>query len=187
MAVGPYIGTCERLRVCQMCVEGQQERGAFLHETHPGVPMAVDAALVPFGLLKPALEIEGVQRDVRLFPSNKHPRSTARHDVAKVLPDQVIALLALLLQDLKGCLTLGTRALVRFERGLDRPEILSRGSSGVVGVVDRCQPPVTRARSTRATRVWRPPFFASRFRWREPCTSAKASAMRSPGGWRGPP
>ena len=90
--------------------------------------MAVDAALVPFGLFKPALEIEVVQRDVRLFPSNKQPRSKASHDVAKVLPDQVIALLELLLQDLKGCLTLGTRALVRFERCLDRPEILSRES-----------------------------------------------------------
>jgi hypothetical protein len=48
--------------------------------------------------------------------------------VAKVLPDQVIALLELLLQDLKGCLTLSTRSLVRFERCLDRPEILYRGS-----------------------------------------------------------
>ena len=146
MAVGPYLGTCERLRVCQMCVEGQQQRGAFLHETHPGVPMAMDAALVPFGLFKPALEIEVVQRYVRLFPSNKQPRSTAGHDVAKVVLDQVLALLELLLQDLKRCLTLGTRSLVRCERRLDCPEILHMGSHGFLGVVDRCQPPVNVAR-----------------------------------------
>ena len=108
--------------------------------------MAVDAALVPFGLFKPALEIEVVQRYVRLFPSNKQPRSKAGHDVAKVLPGQVTALLELLLQDLKRCLTLGTRSLVRFERCLDRPEILYRGSYGFLGVVDRCQPPVNIAR-----------------------------------------
>jgi hypothetical protein len=110
------------------------------------VPVAVDAALVPFGLFKPALQIEVVQRYVRLFPSNKQPRSKAGHDVAKVLPGQVIALLELLLQDLKLCLTLGTRSLVRFERRLDRPEILHMGANGFLGVVDRCQPPVNVAR-----------------------------------------
>ena len=97
MAVGPSLGTYERLRVRQRCVEGQQERGAFLHETHPGVPVAVDAALVPFGLCTPALQIEVVQRDVRRFPSHTQPRSTAGHDVATGLSDHVIALLALLL------------------------------------------------------------------------------------------
>jgi len=66
--------------------------------------------------------------------------------VAKVLPGQVIALLELLLQDLKRCLTLGTRSLVRFERRLDRPEIRHMGANGFLGVVDRCQPPVNVAR-----------------------------------------
>src|SRR4029450_8950996 len=71
------------------------------------MPVAVDATLVPFGLFKPALQIEVVQRDVHLCPSNKQPRSKAGHDVAKVLPGQVIALLELLLHDLKSCLPLG--------------------------------------------------------------------------------
>jgi len=110
------------------------------------MPVAVDAAFVPFGLFKPALQIEVVQRYVRLFPSNKQPRSKAGHDVAKVLPGQVSALLELLLQDLKLCLTLGARSLVRFERRLDRPEILHMGANGFLGVVDRCQPPVNVAR-----------------------------------------
>ena len=104
--------------------------------------MAVDAAFVPFGLFKPALEIEVVQRDVRLLPSNKQPRSKAGHDVAKVLPDQVIALLELLLQDLKRCLTVGTRSLVRCERCLDRPDIFHMGPNGFLDVMDRCEPPL---------------------------------------------
>lgn len=110
------------------------------------MPVAVDATLVPFGLFKPALQIEVVQRYVHLCPSNKQPRSKAGHDVAKVLPGQVIALLELLLQDLKRCLPLGARSLVRFERCLDRPEILHMGANGFLGVVDRCQPPVNVAR-----------------------------------------
>jgi len=123
MALGPSIRTRERLWMRQMRVEGQQQCGAFLHEAHPSVPVAVDAALVPFGLSKPTLQIEGVLRHVRLFLSHKQPGGKAGHDTAHLLPDRIMALLALLLQDLKLRLTLGTRATVRFERRLDRPHI----------------------------------------------------------------
>jgi hypothetical protein len=107
----------------QMRVKGQQQCGAFLHEAHPSVPVAVDAALVPFGLSKPTLQIEVVLRHVRLFLSHKQPGGKAGHDTAHMLPDRIMALLELLLQDLKLRLTLGTRATVRFERRLDRPHI----------------------------------------------------------------
>ena len=107
----------------QMRVEGQQQCGAFLHDAHPSVPVAVDAALVPFGLSKPTLQIEVVLRHVRLFLSHKQPGGKAGHDTAHMLPDRIMALLELLLQDLKLRLTLGTRATVRFERRLDRPHI----------------------------------------------------------------
>jgi len=106
-----------------MRVEGQQQCGAFLHEAHPSVPVAVDAALVPFGLSKPPLQIEVVLRHVRLFLSHKQPGGQAGHDTAPRLPDRLMALLEWRLQDLKLRLTLGTRATVRFERRLDRPNI----------------------------------------------------------------
>ena len=32
-----------------------------------------------------------------------------------------------------------------------------------------------------------PPFFSSKFRWIDARTSCKASAIRKPGGWSGPP
>ena len=144
MAVGPHIRGAERLRVRQVRVEGQQQGGAFLDDADPGVAVAVHAALVPFGLSKPAFQVEVVLWQVRLFPSNKQPRSKAGHDVAKVLPGQVIALLTLLLQDRKLCLTLGTRSLVRCERCLDRPESLHMGPHGFLGVVDCCEPPLDR-------------------------------------------
>ena len=170
-----------------MRVEGPQPGGACLDEAAPGVAVAVPAALVPFGLSKPAVQVEVVLWQVCLFPANKQPRSKAGHDMAKVLPHQLIALLALLLQDLKRCLTLGTRALVRCECCLDRPDILPMGPQGFLGVMDRWESPLERGCSTSQTGVSRPPCFASRCRWSEACTSPKASAIRLPGGGRGPP
>ena len=148
---------------------------------------AVHAALVPFGLLQPALESEIVPRDDGLFPSSQQPRGTAGHDAAHVVPNRLIARLALPLQDLTLRQTLGTRPRVWFERRLNRLDSRHIGPNGCLGVVDRCQPPVNVPRSTRESRVRRPPCFASRFRWSAACTSSKASAMRSPGGCRGPP
>jgi hypothetical protein len=146
MAGGPYICTSERLRVCQVRVEGQQQRGAFLHEADPGMPMAVHAAFVPFGLSKPALQVEVILWQVRLFTPNKQPRGTAGHDMPHVLPGRIIARAELLLQDLKLGLTLGTRATGWIERRLDHPDVLHVVANGLLGVVDRRQPPVARAR-----------------------------------------
>src|SRR5207248_8456530 len=105
----------------QVRVEGQEQCGAFLNNADPGMLAAVDTALVPFGLCKPALQIEVVLRHVRLFPANKQPRSQAAHDMPQMLPDGIVALLDLLLQDLKPRLTLGTCATIRCERRRDRP------------------------------------------------------------------
>ena len=82
-----------------MRVEGQQQGGAFLHEAHPSVPVAVDAALVPFGLSKPTLQIEGVLRHAHLFLANTQPGGKAGHDTAPMVPDRIMALVALLLQE----------------------------------------------------------------------------------------
>jgi hypothetical protein len=43
-----------------MGVQRQQERWAFLHDTHPRMPVPVDMSLVPFGLPKPTLQIQVV-------------------------------------------------------------------------------------------------------------------------------
>jgi len=130
----------------QVRVEGQEQCGAFLNDADPGVLAAVDTALVPFGLFKPALQIEVVLRHVRLFPANKQPWSKVAHDMPHMLLDGIVALLELLLQDLKPRLTLGTRATIRFERRLDRPDILHVGPHGLLGVMDCPQTPVNIAR-----------------------------------------
>ena len=170
-----------------MRVEGQQQRGTFLHNAHSGVLVAMDATLVPFGLSEPAFEVEVGLWQVRLLAPDKQPRGKASHHAAHGLAGRIVACLALPLQDLKLLLTLGTRPSVRLERRLDGLDILHISTQGLLDIVDCCQAPVDVARSTREALVRWPPFSTSRFRWSEARTSPKAAAMRSPGGCRGPP
>ena len=142
--------------------------------------VAVNAALVSFGLSEPAFEVEVVLRQVPVLPSNKQSRRKAGHDVAHRLLDWIATLLQL-------CLTLRTRTIVRFERCLDRPHILHVGANGFLCGVDGVQPSVDVSGQPRESVVSSPPFFASRLRWSDACTSPKAAAMRRPGGCRGPP
>ena len=81
----------------QVRVECQQQCGAFLYEADPGMLAAVDTALVPFGLFKPALQIKIVWRQVCLFAPHKQSGSKARHDTTHMLPDGIVARLELLL------------------------------------------------------------------------------------------
>jgi len=78
-------------------IEGQQQRGPLLDETDASVSMAVDAALVPFGLSEPAFQVEVVLRPVCLIIPHKETGLKARHHLAHVLPGRVIAPLQLLL------------------------------------------------------------------------------------------
>lgn len=187
MTLGPYSRGCAWLWVRQVRVEGQQQRGAFLDNADPSVPVAVHAALVPFGLAEPAFQVEGVLGQVGVLTSNKQPRRKAGHAMAHMVSDRIVARVALLLQDLTLRLTLGTRATLRFACRLDRSHILHGGTQSLLRIMARRQTPVNVARSTRKTRVCRPPVFASRWRWSAARTSSKASAMRRPGGCRGPP
>ena len=51
-----------------MGIEGQQQCGAFLDEANPSMAAAVNAALVAFGLAKPALEVQVVLWEVLRRP-----------------------------------------------------------------------------------------------------------------------
>jgi len=76
--------------VGEVRVECQQQRRAFLDDADSGMTMTVTPALVPFGLLKPALQIEMVLGVFRLLLSHQQPRHKARHDAAHVLPDRIV-------------------------------------------------------------------------------------------------
>jgi len=81
--------------VGEVRVECQQQRRAFLDDADSGMTMTVNPALVPFGLFKPALQIEIVLGEFRRLMSHKQPRHKARHDAAHVLPDRIVTRLQL--------------------------------------------------------------------------------------------
>ena len=110
-----------------------------------------------------------------------------RHHVAHMVLDRVGTALELRLQRLKLCLSLRARAAVRVEGGLDGPHLRHLVAHIFLGGLHTAQPPVDVAGQTCESRMRRPPFWASRFRWRDARTSPRASAMRMPGGCNGPP
>ena len=129
-----------------VCIEGQQQCWAFLDEAYPGVSVAVYAAFVPFGLAEPTFQVKVVLGQVGLLSPNKQPGSKTRHHLAHVAPDRIVALLELLLHDLKLCLTLGTRTPIGGERHRDSPDVLHVVANGLLDVVHYRQPPVDVAR-----------------------------------------
>ena len=124
----------------QVRVEGQEQCGAVLNDADPGMLAAVDTALVPFGLFKPALQVEVVLGQGCLLTANKQPGCKARHHLAHVVPDRIAARVELCLQALKLRLTLGTGATVGVERLLDCPHIIHLSSNGLLDVVHCRQP-----------------------------------------------
>jgi hypothetical protein len=128
--------------VGEVRVECQQQRRALLDDADSGMTMTVNPALVPFGLFKPALQIEIVLGEFRLFLSYEQPRRKTRHDTAHVLPDRIVTRVQLPLYDLKLRLTLSPRATRRFQRALDRPECVHMGSQSFSRLVGGRQPPV---------------------------------------------
>jgi hypothetical protein len=73
------------------------------------------------------------------------------------------------------------------EGGLDGPHLRHLVAHIFLGGLHTAQPPVDVAGQTCESLMRRPPFWASRFRWRDARTSPRASAMRMPGGCSGPP
>ena len=75
----------------------------------------------------------------------------------------------------------------RFEGRGHLIDVLDVLSDWLLLGLDVLQSPVNTPGQTAELLLCEPPFFASKFRWIDSRTSSKASAMRRPGGWRGPP
>src|SRR5947209_12076963 len=89
LAVGTQVFDTEWSRVDQVSVQGQQQRRAFLHDSHSGMTVAMNPTLMALGLAKPTLQIEVVTRQVRLVTSDEQSRLEAPHYHRHLLPDRV--------------------------------------------------------------------------------------------------
>ena len=83
--------------------------------------------------------------------------------------------------------SLSSIALVGIERGRDFADLLDIGEKGRLLLPDQVQSAIDATGESAELRLCEPPFFVARFFWIDSRTSVKASAIRKPGGWSGPP
>jgi hypothetical protein len=149
--------------------------------------VAVNPTFMALGLAEPTLQIEVVTRQVRLVTPDEQSRLEAPHHRRHLLPDRVHFGSQAISQRREGHATLIARAAGRIEgRGDldDRGEVLLDRD---LRLLDRIKSPVDEPGQAAQERFAVSPFFAPRLRPRDCRTSPNASAIRSPGGWSGPP
>ena len=84
-----------------MRIERRQQCGAFVDEANPSVAAAMHAALVAFGVSKPACEVEVVLWEIGGVTSHKQAWLKTRQYSTHVLPPRIVTPLALFPQGLK--------------------------------------------------------------------------------------
>ncbi len=122
------------------------------------------------------------------FPSpTKRPAQEADHQRGHVLANRIVIPLESIDQRLKLLLAVRATSLSRFEGRGYLLDVLDVLADWLLLGLDMLQSPVDAAGKSAQLLLCEPPFFASKFRWIDSRTSSKASAIRRPGGWSGPP
>ena len=107
-----------------MGVQRQQERGAFLHDAHPSMPVPVDASLVPFGLPKPTLEVQVVLEEWQCLSPDEEACGKASYHPCHVLVKRGVEACKLLLQACELRLPHRGRTVRTGQRGRDTLDLL---------------------------------------------------------------
>ena len=171
----------------QVGIQGQQLCWTFLHDSHSGMTMPVNPTLVTLGLAKPSLQVQVVTRQVRIITADEQPRLEAPHHRRHLLPDRVRLDSQAIPQLGEIRVTLSAGSVGRFESDGNFDDLVHMLSDRDLRFLDRVQPSIDEPGQATQERIGAPPFFASRLRPRDCLTSPNASAIRSPGGWSGPP
>jgi hypothetical protein len=149
--------------------------------------MTVNSPLVAFGQAKPALKIEIVLDLLELSLADEKAAQEADHQRGHVLANRVLIPLESIDQLLERLLAILATLPSRFEGRGYLLDVLDVLSDWLLLGLDMLQSPVDAAGQAAELLFCEPPFFASKFRWIDSRTSSKASVIRRPGGWRGPP
>ena len=171
----------------QVGIQGQQKRGAFLHDSHSGMTVAVNPTLVTLGLTKPTLQIQVVIRQLGIITADEQARLEAPHHRRHLPPDRVRLGSQAISQRREDDATLFAWAAGRIESRGDLDDLVNVLSDRDPRLLDRIQSPVDEPGQAAQERFTAPPFLAPRSRPRDCRTSSSASAIRSPGGFSGPP
>ena len=132
-------------------------------------------------------EIEIVLDLLELSRTDKEAGQEADHQRGHVLANWILIPLELIAQLLVLLLAIRATFPANFEGRGHLLEILDIFSNWLLLGLDMLQSPVDAVGQAAELLIFEAPFFASKFRWIDWRTSFKASAIRRPGGWRGPP
>jgi hypothetical protein len=149
--------------------------------------VTMDPTFMALGLAEPTLQIEVVPRQVRLVTSDEQSRLEAHHHRRHLLPDRVRLGSQPIAQRREDHATSIARAAGRIKRRGNLDDLGDMLSDRDLRLLDRIESPINEPGQATQERFATPPFFAPRFRPRDSRTSPNASAIRSPGGWSGPP
>jgi hypothetical protein len=149
--------------------------------------VAVDPTLMALGLAEPTLQIEVVTRQVRLVTTDEQSRLEAPHHRRHLPPDRVRLGSQAISQRREDDATSIAWAAGRIESRGDLDDLVNVLLNRDLRLPDRIESPVDEPGQAAQERFTAPPFLAPRFRPRDCRTSSNASAIRSPGGFSGPP
>ena len=149
--------------------------------------MAVNPPLVAFGQAKPALKIEIVLDLLELSCADKKTSQEAGHQRGHVLANGILIPPESINQVLELLLAMLAALASRVEGRGYLLDVLDVFSDRLLLGLDVVHSPVDAVGQTAQLLFCESPFFASKFRWIDSRTSSKASAIRRPGGWSGPP
>src|SRR5262245_10220735 len=139
-------------------------------------------ALMPFGQAEPPFQVEIILREIALRTPRKEPPRKARHHLAAMDADRILASGKLLAEVVEAVPTLAVRVIRRIERGIHRPQVLEIAPNLFLYLFDLLQSCVDGPGKLLELRFCTAPFFAWRLRSRDCRTSRSASARRIPGG-----
>jgi len=149
--------------------------------------MTVNSPLVALGQAKPTLKIEIVLDLVEFALTHEKAGQEADHQPGHVLANRILIPRELIDQPLELLLPLRGTVPSNFESCGYLLDILDIVSNWLLLGGDMLQSPVNASSQTAELLFREPPFFSSKFRWIDSQTAFKASAIRRPGGWSGPP
>ncbi|MBV8270234.1 MAG: biotin/lipoyl-binding protein [Planctomycetaceae bacterium] len=181
------VGHRKRLGMRRVGVQRMHQRRTLHHQPDPRVATTVDPTLVALRQAKPTLQIEIVPDPFVLLLANEQTGQEAEHQPGHAVPDWILGRLEVIDQRLELLLTL---------RDILRPGLERRGhlrdhrdvlSDDLLLFLDLVQPTPDAVGQAAALLLREPPFFAPKFRCSEAWISVRASAIRTPGGWSGPP
>ena len=139
-------------------------------------------------------DLASVQREIEIVPalfelSLAHEKAgqEADHQRGHMLANRIPIPLESVDQLFELCLAILAAPASRVEGRGHSVDVFDVLSDWLLLGLDVLQSPVNASGQSAELLLCEPPFFASKFRWIDSGTSSKASAIRRPGGWSGPP